>query len=166
MTKEQREYLYTNPHADGYLMEAKACKKIHKEIERLIAKFQRAVDKEKAVRRAEFEAVMEYRSERDIQDAYGWEFITEEQYDRYIEIFRSGMSALENTPPTVNELVVSILTRINVGIYQDQKEWEFSALTPAEQEAERKRAAESQKAWKKQIAEIKQRLGITDERKE
>ncbi len=37
---------YTNPEAHGYLMEAKACKKIGRELDRLIAKYQRAVDKE------------------------------------------------------------------------------------------------------------------------
>ena len=153
-----RKYRYTNPDAHGYLMEAKACKKICRELDRLIAKFQRAVEREKAARQAEFETVMQYRSEREIQDDYGYECITEAQYDRYLEIFRAGQRALENTEPTVNELVVSILKRINSDIYRDQKEWEFSALTPEQQEAERKRAAESQKAWKKQIAEIKARL--------
>jgi len=153
-----RKYRYTNPDAHGYLMEAKACKKICKELDRLIAKFQRAVEREAAARKAEFETVMQYRNEREIQDDYGYECITEEQYDRYLEIFRAGQAALENAEPTVNELVVSILKRINGDIYRDQKEWEFSALTPEQQEAERKRAAESQKAWKKQIAEIKARL--------
>lgn len=160
MTDNQKKYMYTNPQADGYLMEAKACGKIRKEIARLITKFQKAVDREKAARKAEFEEIMQYRSEREIQDAYGWEFITEEQYLRYLDIFRSGESALENIPPTVNELVVSILTRINASVYQDQKEWEFSALTPAEQETERKRAIESKNAWKKHVEEIKHRLGI------
>lgn len=153
-----RKYKYTNPDAHGYLMEAKACKKICRELDRLVAKFQRAVEREKAARQAEFETVMQYRSEREIQDDYGYECITEAQYDRYLEIFRAGQKALENAEPTVNELIVSILKRINGDIYRDQKEWEFSALTPEQQEAERKRAAESQKAWKKQIAEIKARL--------
>ena len=153
-----RKYRYTNPDAHGYLMEAEACKKVCKELERLIAKFQRAVEREKAAKKAEFETVMQYRSEREIQDDYGYEFITEAQYDRYLDIFRAGQQALENAPPTVNELVISILKRINGDIYMDQKEWEFSALTPAQQEAERKRAIESQKAWKKHIAEIKARL--------
>mgnify|MGYP000867574492 CR=1 FL=1 len=156
------KYRYTNPDAHGYLMEAAACKKVCKEIDRLVAKFNRAVEREKAARKTEFETVMQYRSEREIQDDYGYECITEEQYDRYIQIFRAGQEALENTQPTVNELVVSILKRINGDIYRDQKEWEFSALTPEQQEAERKRARESQKAWKKHIAEIKARLHGTE----
>lgn len=157
------KYRYTNPDAHGYLMEAKACKKIRTEIDRIIAKYNRAIEREKAARKAEFETVMQYRSEREIQDDYGYELITEEQYDRYLQIFRDGQEALENTQPTVNELVVSILHRINGDLYIDQKEWEFSALTPEQQEAERKRAIESQKAWKKKISEIKARLSGSTE---
>ena len=41
----------------------------------------------------------------------------------------------------------------------DQTQWEFEALTPEEQAAERKRAEESQKAWKKKIAELKEKRG-------
>ena len=40
--------------------------------------------------KAEFEAIIQYRSEKDILDAYGWELITEKQYDRYLALFREG----------------------------------------------------------------------------
>ena len=152
------KYRYTNPDAHGYLMEADACKKVCKEIDRLIDKYNKVVEREKDARKAELETVMQYRSEREIQDDYGYDCITEAQYDRYIQIFRAGQEALENAPMTVNELVVSILNRISGDIYRDQKEWEFSALTPEQQVAERKCAAESHKAWKSKIAEIKARL--------
>ena len=153
-----RKYFYTNPEAHGFLMEAKACKKIGKELNRFIAKYQRAVAREKAAKQAELETVMQYRNEGEIQNDSGWEYITETQYQRYIELFRSGKEALENGPPSVNEIVVSILHRINSDILRDQTEWEFSALSPEEQAAERKRLEESQKAWEKRIAEIKSRL--------
>lgn len=65
---------------------------------------------------------------------------------------------MENGPPSVNEIVVSVLHRINSDILRDQTEWEFSALSPKEQAAERKRLEESQKTWEKRIAEIKNRL--------
>lgn len=127
-------------------MEAKACKKVVKEIDRLADKYRRAVDKEKAAKKAELETVMQYRNEGEIQNDYGWEYITETQYQRYIELFRSEKEALENGPPSVNEIVVSVLHRINSDILRDQTEWEFSALSPEEQAAERKRLEESQKA--------------------
>ena len=72
---------YLNSEAHGYLMEAKACKLLLKDLERIRAKLRRHIEKEAADREAEFEAVMQYHSESDIQEAYGWEFISEQQYE-------------------------------------------------------------------------------------
>ena len=102
---------------------------------------------------------MGYRSEYEIQEAYGWEFITEAQYDRYLELFRKGKAALEDHEKTVNEITLSILEKMRGDIRTDQAQWEFEALTPEEQAAERKRAEESKKAWKKKIAELKEKRG-------
>ena len=98
---------YTDPQAAGYLLEAKACEKVSKELRRLAEKYQRHVDKEQKGREAEFEAVMGYSSEDEIRDAYGWSFITEAQMERYIDIFRTGQAALEQHTPTCDELVPS-----------------------------------------------------------
>ena len=86
---------YTDPSAAGYLLEAKACGKVLKDLQRSAEKYKRKIEKEQEDRKKEFETVMGYRSEEDIRDAYGWEFITEAQFDRYIEIFRKGEQALE-----------------------------------------------------------------------
>ena len=60
---------YLNSEAHGYLMEAKACKLLLKDLERIRAKLRRHIEKEAADREAEFEAVMQYHSESDIQEA-------------------------------------------------------------------------------------------------
>ena len=86
MKKTSQQYL--NSEAHGYLMEAKACKLLLKDLERIRAKLRRHIEKEAADREAEFEAAMQYHSESDIQEAYGWEFISEQQYERYLELFR------------------------------------------------------------------------------
>jgi len=151
---------YTNPDAAGYLLEADACKKVVAELRRIAEKYQRKIDREQAARKAELEAAMEYRSERDIQDAYGWEFITEKQYDLYLEIFRNGQAALENRMPTVNELAHKILLRILSDIDAEQREWRFSALTPAQQREELQRAEQAKREWKEKIHQIKERLGV------
>ena len=66
---------YLNSEAHGYLMEAKACKLLLKDLERIRAKLKRHIEKEAADREAEFEAAMQYHSESDIQEAYGWNAI-------------------------------------------------------------------------------------------
>lgn len=153
---------YTNPDAHGYLMEAKACEKVVKELRRIAEKFQRAVDKEATDRQADFEKAMQYTNERQIQDDYGWDLITEKQYNWYLDIFHKGQEALENVPPTPKVLALYILNRIIRDIDADRCEMEFSALSPQEQAAERVRAEKAQKEWKEKIAEIKKRRGAID----
>ena len=154
---------YTNPQSTGYLREADACKKVLKELQRSADKYKRKVEKEQAERRQEFETVMGYRSEEDIRDAYGWEFITEAQFDRYIEIFRNGEKALEQTAPSINELTHRILCRIISDIDLEQREWRFSALSPAQQRAEIQRAEQAKKEWAEKMKTIREELGIVRE---
>ena len=151
---------YTDPDAAGYLLEADACKKVEAELKRVADKYQRKIDREQAARKAEFEAVMEYRSEDEILDAYGWEFITEKQYDRYLDIFRRGQEALENHLPTVNELAHKILLRILSDISAEQHEWRFFALTPAQQRAEIECAKQSKLDWQEKMRKIREELGL------
>ena len=70
---------YLKPRDHGYLMEAAACVKVLGDLQRIEAKFARAVERESAARQAEFEKVMQYHSERELQDDFGWGFITEAQ---------------------------------------------------------------------------------------
>lgn len=153
---------YTNPQAHGYLLEADACKKVVRELHRIAEKFQRAVDKEAATRQSEFETALQYTSEQQIQEDYGWGFFSEAQYDRYLALFREGQAALEQHTPTKTELALSIVRRIISDIEADRREWEFSALSPQEQVKERERIEKSNREWKEKIAEIKRRRGIID----
>ena len=107
---------------------------------------------------------MQYHSESDIQEAYGWEFISERQYERYLELFRQGRKALDEHSPTVTELALSILNRIFQDIDRDCRQCEFEALSPEEQLAELKRAEESRQAWIiAEDAATGRRLWITQE---
>ena len=96
MTKKQK---YLNSEAHGYLLESDACALLIKELERVCTKFQRRIDKENAARQADFDAAMEYHSENEIQDAYGWELITEAQYMRIWTCSTAAGRLLRNTPP-------------------------------------------------------------------
>lgn len=153
---------YTNPDTFGYLLEAKACEKVIKDLRRISEKYQRAVDKEAAVRQSEFETAMQYTNEQQIQDDYGWDIISEAQYERYLPLFREGKAALEHHAPTKTELALRIVRRIISSIEADCREWEFSALSPEEQTAELERMEKSQREWKQRIAEIKKRRGIIE----
>lgn len=151
---------YTNPDAAGYLLEADACKKVVAELRRIADKYQRKIDREQAARETEFEAAMQYRSENELLDAYGWEFITEKQYELYLDLFRRGREALENHAPTVNEAAHRILLRILSDIDAEQREWRFSALTPAQQTAEIERAEKAKQEWREKLQKIREDLDL------
>lgn len=156
MTKKQK---YLNSEAHGYLLESDACALLIKELERVCTKFQRRIDKETAARQADFDAAMEYHSENEIQDAYGWELITEAQYHAYMDLFHRGRQALEEHAPTVSELALSIARRVIYDLESDQREFAFSALTPEQQTAELLRAEKARKEWKEYIARLKEQQG-------
>lgn len=151
---------YTNPDAAGYLLEADACKKVVAELRRIADKYQRKIDREQTARETEFEAAMQYRSENELLDAYGWEFITEKQYELYLDLFRRGREALENHAPTVNEAAHRILLRILSDIDAEQREWRFSALTPAQQTAEIERAEKAKQEWREKLQKIREDLDL------
>lgn len=151
---------YTNPDAAGYLLEADACKKVVAELSRIADKYQRKIDREQAARETEFEAAMQYRSENELLDAYGWEVITETQYELYLDLFRRGRKALENHAPTVNEAAHQILLRILSDIDAEQREWRFSALTPTQQTAEIERAAKAKQEWREKLRKIREDLDL------
>ena len=156
MTKKQK---YLNSEAHGYLLESDACALLIKELERVCTKFQRRIDKETAARQADFDAAMEYHSENEIQDAYGWELITEAQYHAYMDLSHRGRQALEEHAPTVSELALSIARRVIYDLESDQREFAFSALTPEQQTAELLRAEKARKEWKEYIARLKEQQG-------
>ena len=138
-------------------MEADACDKVLRELDRLIDKFERHADKEADKRREEFELVMGYRSEADIQEAYGWEFITQAQYERYLEIFRAGNSAMENHEPTVTERALAILRAFRRDLLQEQQEYRYEAMSPDELRAEIQRRQAAEREWNERMKELRAR---------
>lgn len=150
---------YTNPTAKGDLLEADACKAVIAELDRLCQKYQKKVSREQSAREQDLEKALGYANEDDIREDYGWGFITDKQYERYLDLFRNGAAALENHTATKAERILKILKRIAHEIYEEQREWEFSALSPSEQIAEMERAAQAQKEWKARMAELKKESG-------
>lgn len=153
---------YLKPRDHGYLMEATACTKVLGDLRRIEAKLVRSVEKEAATRLSEFEKVMQYGSEREIQDDYGWGIITEAQYDRYRLLFQQGQTAMEQLPPTKNELALQLMRRIIADIEADRREWEFSFLSPEDQRAEMERAQRAKIAWKEKLTILKKQLNLND----
>ncbi len=143
-------------------MEAAACKKVIKELTRIADKLQRAISQEESARKKDLAAALEYESEREIQDAYGFDCISEAQYELYQKIFEEGQQVLDSREKTVNELALSVINRILADISEEQKEWEFSALSPKDQAAVMRKVKKNQESWKKRIAELKAKKQAVD----
>ena len=103
---------YTNPDAAGCLLEATACAQVIRELERVTEKFKRKIEREAEKRREELRAALKYESLTEIHDAYGYDMITEQQYQLYTELFERGEAALEDHVPTRAERVHHILLSI------------------------------------------------------
>ena len=102
---------------------------------------------------------MQYHSEAEIQDAYGWDFITESQYRAYLDLFRRGRKAIEDHPPTISEMALAIMRKVIRDLEADKREYEFSALTPEQQVVELQRAEQARKEWKAHIAQLREKQG-------
>ena len=104
-----------------------------------------------------------YASESNIQDAFGWELITEAQYERYFEIFREGEEALEKHTPTVNERVCEILRSIRGDVMCEQQSYRYEAMSPDELRAELKRRQESKREWAERLKAIREKRALAPE---
>ena len=75
--------------------EIRSRKIVQKKLEAAI----RALDKQIAAivedRERRKEALSQYKDERDLQDAYGWGFISEEEYDALLSQLRDGVESIE-----------------------------------------------------------------------
>ncbi|MCX4372882.1 MAG: adenylosuccinate lyase [Dysosmobacter sp.] len=149
---------YTNPDAAGCLLEAAACAQVIRELDRVTEKFKRKIEREAEKRREELRAALEYESLAEIHDAYGYDMITEQQYQLYTELFERGEAVLEDHAPTRAERVHYILLSIRRELTVEQNGWEFSALSPEEQAKELARRDKARREWKDYIKEVRARL--------
>lgn len=73
---------------------------------RALEKSCKRIQDERAVREAE---LSEYKNEDEIADAYGWGFMSEEEYDDLIARFREGKEAIRNEK-SAEEIAAEILS--------------------------------------------------------
>lgn len=103
-----------------------------------------------------FEDLKEYRSLRDIQDAYGWDIITEKEYDRLTALWElREESGKQSTVYT--DRVTEMLERAMRGIgneYMDELMDYDMKVRQREQEAERISRENNERTWKREWGEM------------
>ena len=154
---------YSDPKKAGAILEAEACGKVITELDRLIAKYDRKVRKETEKRREDLETALGYLSEDDIRDAYGWEYITRSQMERYIDLLHQGEDAIKNHTPTVAERTAALLRTISGDIARERQDYRYEAMTPDEFRAELKRQQQAEREWKERLDALKKRAAAARE---
>ena len=76
-----------------------------------------------------------------------------------INLEKLTTEAIEDHPPTISEMALSIVRKVIRDLKADKRECEFSALTPEQQVVELQRAEQARKEWKAHIAQLREKQG-------
>lgn len=130
--KKQREALR---------LEIRARKELIKRLDHPKQLLAAAAKKEKDRRVQRIENARQYKDERDAQDAYGWGFITEEEYDEIRKALEAGDEYIEKTT-TPTEIAEGMLSDFLIRLSREVASFEFDLLPPSEQERIRRQNEE------------------------
>ena len=114
-------------------LEIKARKELARRLEHPLKLLKIAAEKERQKRKERIEHLTEYKSYREAQDAYGWEIITEEEFDEIVRILEEGTEALEKEISPV-EIAENLLQKFIGSLTYEAASFEFDLLPDAEKE--------------------------------
>ena len=122
-------------------LEIKGRKIVVNKLKTALNSLNRKVDKIEKERQSRKETLLEYKNENDLQDAYGWGFITEEEYYNLLEMMRNGIQVIdEETSP--EEIAKHIIQEWFGRMLSDIASFEFDLLSPEKQAEIRKKNEE------------------------
>lgn len=111
--------------------EIKSRKLIIKKLETAISALQKTADRQKVVKQAEREKMLEYKSYNEAQDAYGWGLITEEEFDKIVEFLESSQEVVDE--PTAEDIAIKVLLNWQHQMGAEIASIEFDLLPKEEQ---------------------------------
>lgn len=114
-------------------LELKARKIIKKKLEKVIKSLEKPISKLVADRDKRKETLMQYKDEHELQDAYGWGFITEEEYDALLAQLREGTDAID-AETSAQEIAKDILSGWLKITLSDISSLEFDLLPKKKQD--------------------------------
>jgi len=114
-------------------IEIKSRKIIAKKLESAIKSIKKITDKQKAEREERKQNLTEYKSESELQDAYGWGAIEEDEYYKLLHAMRDGTEAIDNEM-SAEEIALEILAGWKKIMNSDIDDLQFQLLPQAEQD--------------------------------
>ena len=112
-------------------VEIKARKLVIKKLATAISVLQKTADRQKAEKTAKREKLLEYKTYNEAQDAYGYGFITEEEFDEIVEFLEKSQQIVDE--PTAEELALKILLNWRHHMGLEIANLEFEMLPKEEQ---------------------------------
>lgn len=122
-------------------LEIRARKELAKRMAHPLKLLETAAKKEQQKRKERIEHLTEYKSYSEAQEAYGWEFITEEEFDEIVRILEEGTERIEKERTPV-EIAKDILNKFVNGLTYEIASFEFDLLPEAEKERIRQKNEE------------------------
>ncbi len=132
-----------------------ACDLLIKELGRIRDKLIRKVAAQQEKHRESITKILEYKSEEEILEAYGWDLITQAQCDYELKQFRRGQAALDEEIKTKETSALTLIQHLIHDIEFGKSQAIFDALSPEEQIKELNRREAEEKARKKRVEEAK-----------
>ena len=124
-------------------LELKARREVLRRLSYPIKQLQAAAGKEEKSRRARAESLLEYKTESEIADAYGYEMITDDERRALLEALESGERYVADTLTPIG-LALKILRGFAHTMQVELNEIEFDLL-PRREQLQRVEAAEKRR---------------------
>lgn len=118
-------------------LEIEARKEVLKKVENAFKRLRKQADSNLEKRKEKVRAAREYRSLDEAHEAWGYDFITDEEFEEIKKVFELGDAYIENDL-SPQEVAVNILGRFMGGLNKEIRSFEFELLPIEEQERIRK----------------------------
>lgn len=113
-------------------VEIKARKLVIKKLNTAVKFLSQTADKKRAARVEKREKLLQYKTYEEAQEAYGWGFITEEEFDEVVKRLEDTQADVDK--PSAEELAVSTLLGWIKLCMSDIADLEFQMLPPEKQD--------------------------------
>lgn len=141
--KEKQEH-------EAILLEIQSRKEVLKKIENAYKRLKKQAEANYEKRKAKVQAANEYKSIDEAHDAWGYDCITEQEYNEIVKVFERGAEYIEkNLSP--QEVAVKILGEFIGRLNSEIRSFEFDLLPPEEQ----LRLLREQEQWREEIKRAK-----------
>lgn len=117
---------------DATVLEIQSRKEVLKKIENPYERLKRQAEANYEKRKQKVQVASEYRTVEEAHEAYGYDCITEQEYNEIVVIFEKGKEYVENSL-SPQEVAVKILGEYIGRLNHEIRSFEFDLLPPDEQ---------------------------------